>query len=120
VRANSYSLEDDLPAENGTLEPPEREQWVVLRVEVWTMPGDDIRIGYPQRSVVDFQDVAHTPDDEAMREFGTFPNEQTLAPNSDAEEHRVIFAGEDSSDGMLKMERYCPLEGSKWIVHTGG
>lgn len=113
VQFEGLRAREEISTEDGTLEAPGDTQWVIADVWIVNDPGDDIRIGYSQWSVEDFQDVEHKPDDEAMRRAvgDQWPSEDRLGGNEEAR-FQVIWALEYTNDLEFYMEPYGPQDGT--------
>ena len=94
VRINNFTIRDEVETDDGTLDAPEGEQWVVVNTTIRTLPGDDIRLGYTQWRLLTVGPQIPQPDDAAMRraDYENMLPDETTHEKNDAEQYRIIFA----------------------------
>jgi hypothetical protein len=108
VRVNNYTVLDEIETDDGTLDAPDGEQWVVVNTTVSTLPGNDIQLGYTQWRLATVGPQVPQPDDAAMRraDYRDVLPDQTTHQKNDAEQYRIIFATDNTREMLFVMQPF--------------
>lgn len=120
VRVNDYTIQDEIQTDDGSLDAPEGEQWVVVNTTVRTLPGDDIQLGYTQWRLVTVGPQMPQPDDEAMRhaDYRNLLPDETTHRRNDAENYRIIFATDYTESMTFVMQPFGSQEHPSIVFST--
>jgi hypothetical protein len=108
---------DEIPASDladeydEPLEAPEGKQWVDAQVVLRLGVGDPRVFSHHQWSLIDFRDVTHAPDAEAMRKGTDTLPDRVEQRGGTRETYTVYWAVEYTSQLTFVMEQYGGQEG---------
>jgi hypothetical protein len=118
VRINSIKSQKEIETKDGTENAPNNHEFVIVTLRLRSLPGNPIRVGHEQWTMVNSFDQQLNPNDTIMDDLDDGMPEQTFLPRNTHREYRLVFTTNKTVDLYFIMRSY-EDQGGPDIVFTG-